>query len=329
MSANTCTNGRLVGEASPYLRKGTAPMSLVKYTGNRTRTIRSYEWAAMGFHNVESVNWNKQNDFAVPSGRFTEEQLAFLEDQPDFQIVQEASTPAAVAGGGGSRSMFLEGVPLWTYGSSFTVQPPFAASAGMRFDSLVASRLRMLSATTFGAAGKSIRDAAKRVVGGLGVADAAWTPARRGIGVIDTWVNDLAAYGAGNVPRAFVAKDISGIKGNLAAALTMMSAQTLYDNTVGVKAGTWAADGAGTDRSGGNNSVSTTPGATMTFENVDVTEDHFFYLAHTLEPNTYTPAKVEVLWPICLSSRRRTTRHWRCSPTRSSCPPLSTRLSTT
>lgn len=198
-------------------------------------------------------------------------------------------------GGRPSRPLSLEGVPMWVYGSSFTVEPPFLATAGTEFHKLAAARLRMGTVTSFGVNGKSIREAAKRVVGGMGVANAPWTPTRRGIGVIDTWVNDLAAYAAGPTPRAFTAKDISGIRANLAAALCMMSSMTVLENTVGVKGGTWAADGAATDRSGGNNSISASPGATMTWEGVVVPETHFFFLGHTLEPNSFAIAPIEVL----------------------------------
>lgn len=197
-----------------------------------------------------------------------------------------------------TSSVFLEGVPLWVYGSSFTTDPGAACTPGLEFFKLVQARLRMTSVTTYGSSGKSIRDASKRVVGGLGVAGAPWTTARKGVAIIDTWVNDLSAYQnvAGDyTPRAFVAKDISGIKGNLAAALAYMSAGTILENTVGTKGGTWAADGAANDRSGGNNSISSTAGATMTWTGVSIPEDHFFFLGHVLEPTSFSLAPIEVL----------------------------------
>jgi len=193
---------------------------------------------------------------------------------------------------------FLEGVPLWVYGSSFTVSPGLACTSGMEFYKLVQARLKMGTATTFGINGKTIREAAKRIVGGVGVAGAPWIPTRKGVAVIDTWVNDLAGYqivGGDYTPRAFVAKDISGIKANLAAALAYISAGTIIENTAGTKAGTWAADGSATDRSGGNNSTTSDVGATMTFTGVSVPEDHFFFLSNTLEPASFALSDVEVL----------------------------------
>lgn len=195
---------------------------------------------------------------------------------------------------GGEAPERLEGVPVWVYGSSFAVDPGFACTAGLEFHKLAAARLGTTT-TTFAASGKSIRDASERVVGGKGIANAAWTPARRGIGVIDTWVNDLAAYAAGPAPRAFEAKDVTGIRANLRAALAVMSAATIIENTAGTKTGTWLADGASNERTGGSNAMTSETGAALEFTGVTFGSDGYvWYLGHTLDPASFQLAPVDV-----------------------------------
>lgn len=197
------------------------------------------------------------------------------------------------------ESTFLEGTPMFVYGSSFTVDPGYRSTAGMEWHKLLRDRLKMPSATTYGVSGKSIADAAQRIIGGKGAAGAAWTPGKKGLVVLDTYVNDVSMWSANGVANAYTAKTITGITNALRAALATLSAgpagSTIEDVASAVFTGAWTTFNS-TNSSGGSNKYTTTVGAKADFPVVPFPATGYVHLlVSSTDPLTYTPATVEIL----------------------------------